>query len=916
MNNSTLIQENEHVNSQQGRLKLFFSYSLATGTTSSMLDEAMELENIGKKVAYLSVLEPSSSDVLGEDYSFKQALKEQPDILVVDKLIGSSELEGHEYKYQDVLTCLESGIDVYATLEVKELAQESEFVEEITGLSQVLTLPQDIFYRADELEFIDIEPKDLALRLEKINQPYDLVELKELRTLALRCVMDFAAQTKQNNSDELDKLKIKKILVPVLFDGSEYEVIKRAAASAASSDASLQVIYVNPEHNVLPTGEKLNETIDKLKEFSEDSGAEFVLLHGDDSLGLISDYALSHDITDVYTARPEISFAQRLLLPVHLRPSQKLEKLLPNVVFHMVPIKQVSSDFKNVYAGAYSSIFSLSVKDFFFTILTVVIATGIIMMLSNFGFTNTTAVLIYVLASTIIAIYTKGYLAGIIGSILSIVALSYFFVVPYYSFEVDHKAHYFTFVILLIVALVITTLSSRMRRSTERSKFREQHTQVLYELNKAMLSSRGINEVVSSTLNTVTKIFGKAAVFYTTKPLAKVEPKAKPAPDDVNIKLFSLPQEKEAARWAFEHNEVAGAGTGEFPICEGRYYPVAASDKVRGVIGVSMRTGFLNQEHNAFLNMVVSQTALAFERQLLNEEHRRDLREAQLESIRGSFASSLSSYAASSTSILSQAIDLLMTMRTNNYDSGSYYEEAIALVRQESILIKRYIDALHSILQFKNDDEATFKGMDFAMLVKSAIKKTKEILPEAHINFDDRNIQNQIFGDKYMLQMAISNLITYAVLHSPKGSRIDVSVKIYKGQTSVSVADEQENLEVSDLNAVLSKEYINKRQKEQSDLVERLAAHAKALDANKSVSIEHIAKAPQIDDDILRAADASEIERQAEEEQKYFDLQKAKHSPDRAYLILAAVAFRAHGGSVRVRKRLGGGAVSTAWFNN
>lgn len=916
MNNSTRIQASDQINPHRARLKIFFSYSVSAGTTSAMLDEAYELKNLSKSVQYISVCEPNTGEILGQPYTFKQALEDKPDILVVDKLVGKAELSGNKYKYEDVLTCLDAGISILSTLEVKELSQESTYVEEIIGAGQAQTIPPEVFYRADELEFVDIEPKDLALRLERVKYPYKLEELKELRTLSLKCVMDFAAHVKQDNSSSLEQLKVKKFLVPVFFDGKEFEVIRRAAANAQSSDAHLHVICVSPEHNVLASSAKYDEAITAMRTCTEEYDGTFVLLHGDDAIGLIVDYAISHDITDIYIGRERTSLFQRLILPVYVSQGQKLSNSLPNIIFHSVPVDQIDKKSKDVSAGAFSSVFSLQIKDLLLAVVTVAIATGIIMLLSNFGFTNTTAVLIYVLASTIIAIYTKGYLVGIIGSILSIIALSYFFVVPYYSFEVDHKAHYFTFLILLIVALIITTLSSRMRRSTERSKFREQHTQVLYELNKAMLSSRGVNEVISTTLDTVTKIFGKAAVFYPTKPLAKSEPKIKPAQNDVNTSIFSAPQEREAARWAYEHNEVSGAGTAEFPICEVRYFPIAASNKVRGVLGVSLRTGELSHEHAAFLNMVVSQTALAFERQLLNEEHRRDLKEAKIESIRGNFASALSSYAAASSAVLDQALDVILSQNMQTDTSKVYYDEFVSLLRRENGLIKRYIDALHSILQFKNDDDATLKGIDFSELVKSAIEKTKEILPGAYISFDDRNVQSQIFGDKYMLQMAISNLITYAILHSPKGSKIDVSVKMYKGQASVSIADEQENPELADLNTVLSKEYLSIRQKEQNELLERLTLHAEAIQNEAALPLSTEEHIPQSNDGVIRAADASEEQRKLDEEQQWFAAQKAKHSPDRAYLILASVAFRAHGGSVRARKRLGGGIVTTAWFNN
>ena len=68
-------------------------------------------------------------------------------------------------RWQDVLTLLEAGINVYTTLNVQHLESLNDVIAQITGVVVRETVPDSVFEQADEVELVDLPPDDLLERL-------------------------------------------------------------------------------------------------------------------------------------------------------------------------------------------------------------------------------------------------------------------------------------------------------------------------------------------------------------------------------------------------------------------------------------------------------------------------------------------------------------------------------------------------------------------------------------------------------------------------------------------------------------------------------------------------------------------------------------------------------------------------------
>src|SRR5437016_12351753 len=84
-------------------------------------------------------------------------------------------------------------------------------------------------------------------------------------------------------------------------------------------------------------------------------------------------------------------------------------------------------------------------------------------------------IMTYLLAIVVIAArYGRG--PSVVASVMSVAAFDFFCVPPYFTFVVADTQYLLTFTVMLVVGLVISGLTARIRRQAEAARQREQRT--------------------------------------------------------------------------------------------------------------------------------------------------------------------------------------------------------------------------------------------------------------------------------------------------------------------------------------------------------------------------------------------------------------------------------------------------------
>lgn len=157
----------------------------------------------------------------------------------------------------------------------------------------------------------------------------------------------------------------------------------------------------------------------------------------------------------------------------------------------------------------------------------------------------------------------------------------------------------------------------------------EQRTQILYEISKKLLTTRGLMDIIAAMNEYISRILERSVIFY----LPDME---KPgvfwqAEFDEDASFLLADDEKAVAKWVLLNKKRAGAGTDTLMGAGGFYMPIMSQGEVLGVMGVSCKKGLLTQEQRMLLRMIASQVAMALERQRLSDEQLKHNLELQRE---------------------------------------------------------------------------------------------------------------------------------------------------------------------------------------------------------------------------------------------------------------------------------------------
>ena len=384
-------------------------------------------------------------------------------------------------------------------------------------------------------------------------------------------------------------------------------LIRAARQMAATLHAKWLAAYVQvPRHLRSPQTDR-DRLVQTLR-LAEQLGGETVTLTGERVAQELLNYARSRNVTKIIVGKP-------------VRPRWK-EWLFGSVVSELV---HQSGD-TDIYvitgeAGEGQPLIRRSLKrtshrwEYYYASIGVAIATAVAwVMFPYFGPVN--LIMMYLVAVVVTAIrFGRG--PSVLASVLSVAAFDFFFVPPYLSFAVSDIQYFLTFAIMLVVALVISSLAVRIRGQAELARHRERRTAVLYSMSRDLATHRGMAVLAQVAAKHLREVFdGQVAIF-----VADAEKRVRLQRGEQLF--FDLdPKESRLAQWVFDHNEGAGLGTDTVPSATALYLPLVGSAGPVGVVAVRPKDPqlLLDLDQLHLLESLVSQVALAIERSRLFEE--------------------------------------------------------------------------------------------------------------------------------------------------------------------------------------------------------------------------------------------------------------------------------------------------------
>jgi two-component system, OmpR family, sensor histidine kinase KdpD len=221
---------------------------------------------------------------------------------------------------------------------------------------------------------------------------------------------------------------------------------------------------------------------------------------------------------------------------------------------------------------------------------------------------------------------------------LSVACYDFFFVPPYHTFSVHDRHYFLTFAMMFGVGFAVSELATRLRRQELDARAREERTTVLYALTRELSSTHQPRQIAAIAARHAAEIFeAKAIVLGSGADGSLTGLGAAPEGTVLDGKDLGV------AKWAFEHDELAGSGTDTLPGAQALCMPLRVGSSRLGVLAlVPTHKGALRSDQRAFLDVLARQVAIALERVRLSEEAKQAALRAKTEETRSSLLSAVS----------------------------------------------------------------------------------------------------------------------------------------------------------------------------------------------------------------------------------------------------------------------------------
>src|SRR4051812_48688066 len=182
----------------RGTLRIYLGAAPGVGKTFAMLGEAHRRASRGTDVVVglvethdrrrtaerlegLEVVPRRSITHRGvalSELDVEAVLARRPQVVAIDEL-AHTDVPGsrNPKRWQDVDEILAAGIDVLTTVDIQHLESLNDVVQQITGVVQQETVPDEVVRRADQIELVDMAPEALRRRMTHGNvYPLDRID--------------------------------------------------------------------------------------------------------------------------------------------------------------------------------------------------------------------------------------------------------------------------------------------------------------------------------------------------------------------------------------------------------------------------------------------------------------------------------------------------------------------------------------------------------------------------------------------------------------------------------------------------------------------------------------------------------------------------------------------------------------------
>jgi two-component system sensor histidine kinase KdpD len=412
------------------------------------------------------------------------------------------------------------------------------------------------------------------------------------------------------------------------------------------------------------------------------------------------------------------------------------------------------------------------------TIFFNITATLLSLFFQHLGFKEVNFVVIYILSVLLTSRYTKGYVYGIVASIITMLSFNFFFTEPIYTFTVDDPTYIFTFIVILIAAIFTSALTSKLIQSKDLASEREKQSQKLYQITSSLAKPGGVMDVASVSVKCLVDLLKCNVIFIVIDYKKNTIQEISTASSGYGIVTKNI-----------NNNDVKMITSKHYT------FPITVRDKQVGYVCLPKELEDNKKENFFLLDSVIMQITSAIQREILTAEKETAKAETERERFKSNLLRAISHDLRTPLTGITGAAEMLLQSLKE--------EENVKIVQgiyEDSSWLIRLVENILSLTRIQEGSLAlNIQTEAVEEIVAEAVDRTLKYAPNHKISTSIPDDVLFVPMDGKLIIQVLINLLDNAIKHTPISDKIKVSVRKESNKVWFEVSDNGTGINPQDL---------------------------------------------------------------------------------------------------------------------
>jgi two-component system sensor histidine kinase KdpD len=384
-----------------------------------------------------------------------------------------------------------------------------------------------------------------------------------------------------------------------------------------------------------------------------------------------------------------------------------------------------------------------------------ILTTLLLLLLQHFGFTEVNIVVLYILSVLITSRYTKGYIYGIIASILSMLTFNFFFTEPIFTFKVYDNSYIFTFMVMLLSSFFTSTLASKLIYSKDLASEREKQSHTLYQIASSLAKTSDIQEIANVSIQLLSNLFEYNIFGFLTN-----------SRDGNALMLEIDTEDSNIITKNIDFNIIHSTISNYFTI------PIKLSDTEMFYLCFPKEFEGMSDLNKFLLNSIIMQIYSSVERVYLIREKEAAKSETERERFKNNLLRAISHDLRTPLARIRGAAEIL----SHNLDENSY-KQLVSGIYEDSTWLTRLVENILGLTRIQEGSLSLSLQLEAVEeIISEAIHRSTKYFPDRLIKITVPDEVLFVPMDGKLIVQVLINLISNAIEHTTEDEDITISV--------------------------------------------------------------------------------------------------------------------------------------------